>query len=166
MNNSSQVNITWRYYFFYTAGRNIDLGVRINTTSLSSAIVECSFYQPGYTCTIDYGTDPTYTNLVYKDTSSTLGRVTIITLSQELRGDTTYYYIVSAVSTSSQCVRVRGRFRAGRHMSFISTIGDFLKSSVSLAPPISGLGWGQGREVTFLSVIVQRVHIYSSPKLL
>ena len=99
--------------FLSTGGRNIDLGVRIDTTNISSAFVECTFFQPGYTCTIDYGTGPSYTNLIYRDTSFTQGRQTTITLSQRLRGDTTYHYIVSAVS-SSQCVRVQGRFRAGR----------------------------------------------------
>ena len=146
MNISNQVNITWLYIFFSTANRNIDLGVRIDTTSLSSAVVECSFFQPLYNCTIDYGTDPSYTNLEYQDTSSTLGRIAIIRLLQILRPDTVYYYVVSAVS-NSQCVRVQGRFRAGGHMSFIHL--TIRKLSVSLAPPKSGLGCGQGREITF-----------------
>ena len=79
--------------------------------------MECAFFQREYTCTIDYGTDSSYTNLDYSDTSSTLGRIANITLSRELRGDTTYYYIVSAES-NSLCVRVRGSFRAGRYKSF------------------------------------------------
>ena len=87
-------------------------GVHVDTTNLATVFVECTFFQPGYNCTIDYGTDPSYTNLVYRDTSSTLDRTTTITLSQRLRGNTTYYYIVSAVS-SSQCVRERGRFQTG-----------------------------------------------------
>ena len=81
----------------------------VDTTNPSNVFVECTF-QPEYTCTIDYGTNPSYTNLVYRDTSSTQGRMATITLSQRLRGDTTYYYIVSVVS-SSQCVRERGRFQ-------------------------------------------------------
>ena len=105
-----QVNIT--AFLLSTAGRNIYLLVDINTINPSSVIVECTF-QPGYTCTIDYGTDPSYTDLVHRDTSSTQGRMTTINLSQRLREDTTYYYVVSAVS-NSHCVRVRGRFRAGR----------------------------------------------------
>ena len=70
-----------------------------------------------YTCTIDYGTDPSYTNLDYRDTSSTQDQIASIILSQVINGDTTYYYIVSAVTTRSQCVRVQGRFQAGRYMS-------------------------------------------------
>ena len=100
-----------------TASRNIDLGVRTDTTIPSSAIVECSFFQPGYTCTIDYGTDPSYTNLIYRDTSSTQGRIVTIVLSQRLRADTIYYYNVSA-ENDSQCVRVQGRFWAGGYLSF------------------------------------------------
>ena len=73
--------------------------------------------QSGYTCTIDYGTGPSYTNLVYRDTSSTLNQTTTITLSQKIRKNVTYYYIVSAES-SSRCVRVWGRFRAGRYIVF------------------------------------------------
>ena len=98
--------------FSFTGGRNIDLLVHIDITNLSRAFLECAFFQPGYNCTIEYGTDSSYTNLVYRDTSSTLGRIATVTLSQRLRGDTTYYYTVSAES-NSQCVRVKGRFRAG-----------------------------------------------------
>ena len=101
-----------------TAGSNIDLKIRIDTTNLSSSFVECTFIQlqqPRCNCTIDYGTDPSYTNLVYRDTSSTLGQVAIITLSQEIRGNTTYYYLVSAES-SSRCMKVQGKFQAGVYM--------------------------------------------------
>ena len=94
----------------FTGGTNV-LGVRVDTTKPRNVLVECTF-QPEYTCTIDYGTDPSYYNLVYRDTSSTQGRMVTITLSQRLRGETTYYYIVSAES-SSQCVRVQGRFQTG-----------------------------------------------------
>ena len=78
--------------------------------------MRCTFLELRYNCSIDYSTDPSYTNLVYRDTSSTLGRMANITLSQELSEDTTYYYIVSAES-ASQCVRVQGRFRtSGKYM--------------------------------------------------
>ena len=90
---------------------------RIDTTNSMGTFVECTFFQRKYNCTIDYGTDPSYTNLIYSDTSSTLGRMATIVLSQKLRGGTPYYYIVSAES-DSQCVRVRGRFREGRYRNF------------------------------------------------
>ena len=106
----------------YTGGININmLGVHVDTTNPSNVFVECTFLQPGYTCTIDYGTDPSYTNLVYRVTSSTLDRQATITLSQSLRRDITYYYIVSAVS-SSQCVRLRGRFQIGMYVSVYLTL--------------------------------------------
>jgi len=99
----------------FTGGTSV-LGAHVDTTNPSNAFVECTF-QPGYTCTIDYGTDPSYTNLVYRDTSSTQGRMATITLSQRLRGDTTYYYTVSVVS-SSHCERVQGIFQTGRVIYF------------------------------------------------
>ena len=93
------------------------LGVRVDTTNPTKAIVECTFFEPEYNCTIEYGTDSSYSNLTMRDTSSTLGQVATFTLSQELKGNISYYYTVSAVS-SSQCVRVRGRFRTGEYISF------------------------------------------------
>ena len=99
-----------------TDGSNTDQMAYFNITDLSNAFVECTFFQPEYTCTIDYGTDSTYTNLVYRDTSSTLGLVTTIILTHRLRGGTTYYYIVS-VESSSHCVRLQGRFQTGRYIT-------------------------------------------------
>ena len=91
---------------------NTYLEVRINPINPSNVFVECTFYQPGYNCTIDYGTDPSYTNLVYWDTSFTLNQTTNISLSQKLNDDTDYYYNVSVVPSESSSLRVRvqGRF--------------------------------------------------------
>ena len=100
-------------HFFFTGGQNNGLKVHINTTNLSSAFVVCTFVQQWYNCTIDYGTNSSYTNLVYRDTSSTLDLIANITLSERLIENTMYYYIVSAES-SSQCVRVQGRFKTGK----------------------------------------------------
>ena len=69
---------------------NINLGVSVDTSNPASVLVECTF-EPGYTCTIVYGTDPTYTNLVYSDASTTLGQVTTIALSQDLQRETNYF---------------------------------------------------------------------------
>ena len=101
--------------------------VHIDTTNSIGAFVECTFFQREYNCTIEYGTDPSYTNLVYKDTSYTLGRQATITLSQTLRGDTTYYYIVSA-ERNSLCVRVWGSFQAGRYRTF----GLYIRKEIEL----------------------------------
>ena len=91
------------------------LNVDVDTSNPTNAFVECTFFQLEYTCTIDYGTDLSYTNLVHRDTSSTQGRMATITLSEELERNTTYYYIVSVIS-NTQCVRVQGRFRTGEYM--------------------------------------------------
>lgn len=87
---------------------NTVLEVGVDTTNAS---VGCIF-EPGYTCAIEYGTDSSYTNLIYRDNSTTLGQIAIITFSQELQEDTTYYFIVTATS-SSQCLKMRGIFRTG-----------------------------------------------------
>ena len=62
-----------------TGCTNINLGVSVDTSNPASVLVECTF-EAGYTCTIVYGTDPSYTNLVYSDGSTTLGQVTTIAL--------------------------------------------------------------------------------------
>ena len=64
------------------------------------------------TCTIQYGTDPTYVNLPNTD-SSTGTNVNSITvpLSAPLQTDTLYYYVVSSMG-----VRMQGTFHSGmRH---------------------------------------------------
>ena len=96
---------------------NTYLEVRINPINPANVFVECTFYQPGYSCTIDYGTDPSYTNLDYSDNSSTLNQTTTITLSQTLSENTNYYYIVSVVPSESSSLRVRvqGRFRLSKY---------------------------------------------------
>ena len=100
-----------------TGVTNTYLEIRINPINPSNVIVECTFFQPGYIGTVDYGTDPSYTNLVYSDTSSTQGRMATIPLSQRLSEDTTYYYIVSVVPSESSSLRVgvQGRFRLSKY---------------------------------------------------
>lgn len=82
-----------------------------NLENITNAFVECAF-EPGYNCSIDYGTDPSYTNLVSSHTSSATGQVATINLSQNLQTNTTYFFIVSA-ETGSQCEKVRGNFSTG-----------------------------------------------------
>jgi len=120
--------------------------VVVDSTNPASTYVECMF-EPGYSCTIDYGTDPYYTNLVYSDTSTTLGQVTTITLSQEIQRNTTYYFIVSA-NNSLWCERVRGTFRTGGWMNFVEFFTQY------------GVRDGEGHKMTefgcmdFSSVII------------
>ena len=61
------------------------------------------------TCTVHYGTDPTYVYLPYTD-SSTGTNVNDITvpLSTPLQADTLYYYVVSSMG-----VQMQGTFRLG-----------------------------------------------------
>ena len=99
-------------------GTNVNiLDVRVDSTDPSNAFVDCAFNKVGYNCTIQYGTDPSYTNLTDEDTSSTVSQNATITLTQQLESNTNYYYIVSA-ENSSQCVKVRGRFRTGEYVTF------------------------------------------------
>ena len=64
------------------------LTVNIDTTNTENALVECRFMLTRYSCTIVYGKDPSYTNLVYGDTSTT---------EEDLQTDTTY-------TTTSLCL--------------------------------------------------------------
>ena len=107
---------------FSTGGTYADLEVCVDSANPVNSSVECIF-EPGYTCTIEYGTDPSYTNLPYVDNSTTVGQVATINLSLELRRDTTYYYIVSAKS-GSRCVGVRGTFRTGGWTYIMREIGS------------------------------------------
>ena len=109
------------HFLFLTGDTNNDLVVNITIINPNNASVECFFLQAGYTCTIVYGTDPSYTNPIYSDSSSTQNETATITLSQRLRRDTTYYYIVTAES-KYQCVRVRGSFKASKYMIFGSKV--------------------------------------------
>ena len=109
--------ITLHHLSLSTGSMNAALWVDVDSTNPASVIVECTF-EPDYTCTIDYGSDSSYTNLVYRDNSTTLEQVTTITLSKEVERDTIYYFIVSAES-SSLCVRVRGTFRTGGCIIYI-----------------------------------------------
>ena len=61
------------------------------------------------TCTVQYGTDPTYMNLPNTD-SSTGTNVNSVTvpLSAPLQGNSVYYYVVSSMG-----VRMQGTFHSG-----------------------------------------------------
>ena len=81
----------------------VDVGVRE---------VTCQFLNDPVTpatCTIQYGTDPTYVNLPYTD-SSTGTNVNSVTvpLGTPLQSNTVYYYIASAMG-----VRMQGTFHSG-----------------------------------------------------
>ena len=84
----------------------INVGVREVTCQFLNGPVASA------TCTIQYGTDPTYVNLPNTD-SSTGTNVNSLTvpLSTPLQANTLYYYVVSSTG-----VRMQGIFSSGmRH---------------------------------------------------
>jgi len=129
-----------------TGVMNAIFRVSVDATNPGNASVVCMF-EPGYICTIDYGTDSSYSNLVYRDNSTTLGQVAAITLTQTIQKGITYYFIASAES-NSQCVRVRGTFRTGGWMNFVEFFSQY------------GVRDGEGHKMTefgcmdFSSVII------------
>ena len=75
--------------------------------------VTCQFLNGPVTsaaCTIQYGTDPTYANLPYTDSSNgtNVNNVTVL-FSAILQGDTLYYYVVSSMG-----IQMQGTFRTGK----------------------------------------------------
>ena len=118
-------------YLSLSAGSmNTVLEVDIDSTNVVNPLVRCQF-EPGFT--IDYGIDPLYTDLTGRDTTSTLGRVTTITFSQDLIGDTTYYFSVSAESTS-QCVRIRRHSKQVGGYTLVIVERDCMQSQVLYLP--------------------------------
>ena len=81
----------------------------------ADAQLQCTFLS-GFTgstqCTVQYGTDPTYTNLPYSAESTetgTAGDTVSVILRERLNSSTVYYYTVSAVSGGAT-VTVQGTF--------------------------------------------------------
>ena len=81
-----------------------DVGVPEITCQFLSGLVTSA------TCSIQYGTDPTYVNLPYTDSSNgtNVNNVTV-PLSTALQGDTLYYYVVSSIG-----LQMQGTFRTGK----------------------------------------------------
>ena len=76
----------------------------VDLSSPTDATVHCTFLS-GFTdtsrCTVQYGTDPTYMNLLYSAESTetgTAGDTVSVVLRERLNSSTVYYYTVSAVS--------------------------------------------------------------------
>ena len=82
------------------------------TVNVGALEVTCQFLNgplTSATCTVQYGTDPTYVNLPHTDSSTgtNVDSVTV-SLSAPLQGSIVYYYVVSAIG-----VRMQGIFRSG-----------------------------------------------------
>ena len=87
------------------------------TVDVGDPEVTCQFLNgpvTSATCTIQYGTDPTYMNLPNTDSSSgiNVNNVTV-PLSIPLQGDTLYYYVAS-----SRGVQIQGNFHTGKCNSY------------------------------------------------
>ena len=82
---------------------NLLAGGMIDVNSPDDATIVCTFLC-GFTgsapCQVQYGTDPTYTNLQYSADSietGTAGESVSVVLGEQLNSSTEYYYTVSAV---------------------------------------------------------------------
>ena len=101
--------------FFVTGSTNSILNL---TVDVADHDVTCLFLNgpvTSATCTIQYGTDPTYVDLPNTD-SSTGTNVNSLTvpLSTPLQANTLYYYVVSSMG-----VLVQGTFHSGvYHLSY------------------------------------------------
>ena len=87
----------------------------VDVSSPRDAKLNCIFlhvFWGSARCTVEYGTDPTYTNLPYSAESTengTAGDTVSVVLRERLNSSTVYYYTVSAVS-GDITVKVRGTF--------------------------------------------------------
>ena len=83
------------------------------TIDVEAPEVTCQFLNgpvTSATCTIEYGTDPTYVNLPNTDSSSGIKVINVtVPLSTPLQGDTFYYYVVFSMG-----VQMQGTFHTGK----------------------------------------------------
>ena len=83
------------------------------TVDVGAPEVSCQFLNGPVTpatCTIEYGTDPTYVNLPNTDSSSGVKVINMtVPLGTPLQGDTFYYYVVSSMG-----VQMQGTFHTGK----------------------------------------------------
>ena len=87
----------------------------LNVSFPANVQLQCTFLS-GFTgsarCRVQYGTDPTYMNLLYSvesDDTGTAGETVSVVLRERLNSSTVYYYTVSAVS-GDVTVLVQGSF--------------------------------------------------------
>ena len=97
----------------------------VDKSSPTDAQLQCTFLS-GFTgsdhCTVQYGTDPTYTNLPYSVESNdtgTAGDSISVVLRERLNSLTDYYYTVSAVS-GDLTMTVRGNFTTPQFCKYVN----------------------------------------------
>ena len=87
------------------------------TVDVGARVVTCRFLNgpvTSATCTIQYGSDPTYVNLPNTDSSTGTDVVSVtVSLSAPFQADTLYYYLVSSMG-----VQMQGSFRSGREANY------------------------------------------------
>ena len=94
---------------------NVLIVAVVNVSSLTDAQLQCTFlseFTGSAHCTVQYGTDPTYMNLLYSAESpetGTAGDSVSVVLRERLNSSTVYCYTVSAVSGDVSVI-VQGNF--------------------------------------------------------
>ena len=79
------------------------------------------FFTGSARCTVQYGTDPTYMNLLYSAESTetgTTGDTVSVVMRERLNSSTVYYYTVSAVS-GDVTVTVQGNFTTPQYSMLV-----------------------------------------------
>ena len=96
----------------------------MDASSLNNLTIICIFlseFTGSAGSTVQYGTDPTYTNLPYSAESTetgTAGDTVSVVLREQLNSSTVYYYTVSAVS-GDVTVTVRGTFTTPQYSKYM-----------------------------------------------
>ena len=117
----------WNGNFFCThtgTTNNLLTGDIIYQNSPNDATIICVFlsgFNGSARCTVQYGTDPSYSNLPYSAESTetgTAGDILTVVLREQLNSSAVYYYTVSAVS-GDVTVTVRRTFTTPQYGKYI-----------------------------------------------
>ena len=110
-------------YILVLSATQPTLSSNFEVVVLANNSVQCLLDgQPAASCSIRYGTDPTYRVLPNTDSAVTGG---VITLTSTLTGDTTYYIV--STTTGSLTMELRGSFTT-------CTTQDLMVSNVTVQP--------------------------------
>ena len=110
-------------YILVLSATQPTLSTNFEVVVLANNSVQCLLDgQPAASCSIRYGTDPTYRVLPNTDSAVTGG---VITLTSTLTGDTTYYIV--STTTGSLTMELRGSFTT-------CTTQDLMVSNVTVQP--------------------------------
>ena len=114
------------YFVYIGATNNLLTGEVIDLNSPNDVTIGCIFlsgFNGSARCRVQYGTDPTYSNLPYSAVSTEMGTagdfITVI-LRERLNSSSVYYYTVSAVS-GDVTVTVRRTFATPQYSKYVCT---------------------------------------------